>query len=149
MTHSCESELSREHYKQTVGSHHLLWFIPFFFFFFPLPGADHHPVHRLSRPDLFILLCLLSGEGCCGRGGQDWLLQLRRCPVVGRGKAAETENRNTLCTRSESLPVFAILRKGPKCSYFVTHYTYITWFLDCHSNFPTLLTYLKGHITCE
>lgn len=83
------------HYNLTVGSHHLLWFTPFF------SGADHHPVHRLSRPDLFILLCLLSGEGCCGRGGQDRLLQLRRCLVVGRGKAAGAENRNTLCTRSK------------------------------------------------
>lgn len=58
-------------------------------------GADHHLVHRLPGPDLFLLLCLLGGEGRCGWGGQDRLLQLRRCPVVGRGKAAKLENRKT------------------------------------------------------
>lgn len=64
-------------------------------------GADHHSVHRLPGPDLFLLLCLLGGEGCCGWGGQDGLLQLRRCPVVGRGKAAELDNRSTLYKRSK------------------------------------------------
>lgn len=60
-------------------------------------GADHHPVHWLPRPDLFVLLCVLGGEGRRGWGGQDGLLQLRRCPVVGRGKAAELEwDGNTL-----------------------------------------------------
>lgn len=53
-----------------------------------VPGADHHPVHWLPGPDLLLLLRLPGREGCRGRGGQDGLLQLRWCAVVGRGEAA-------------------------------------------------------------
>lgn len=79
---------------------HATFFGSFHVFFF-FSGADHHPVHRLSRPDLFLLLRLFGGEGRRGRGGQDRLLQLRRCSVVGRGKAAEAETE-THCTQEAS-----------------------------------------------
>ncbi len=83
-------------------------------------GADHHPVHWLPGPDLFLLLCLLGGEGCCGWGRQDRLLQLRRCPVVGCGKAAELENRNTFYTRRKSFTnVFVLVFS--KFSFFAMH----------------------------
>lgn len=54
-------------------------------------GAYHHPVHWLSWPHLFVLLCVPGREGCGGWGGEDRLLQLCWCPVVGRGKTANLE----------------------------------------------------------
>ena len=50
-----------------------------------LPGADHYPLHWVPWLDLLQLLHVPLWEGCCRAGWEDWLLQLCRCSVVGRG----------------------------------------------------------------
>lgn len=52
-----------------------------------LPGADHHPVHRLPGPHLLLLLRVPGREGRRERVGPGRVRQLRGRPLVGGGKS--------------------------------------------------------------
>lgn len=119
-----------------------IWsFIDYSFFLPCFSGAYHHPVHWLSWPHLFFLLCVLGGEGCCGWGGEDGILQLCWCPVVGRGKTANLER--IISCKSLSLRVLWMSLQGffppihifwdpwvPKFSHPLLH----TWKVTSYAN---------------
>lgn len=108
-----------------------------------ISGADYHLVHWLFGPDLFLLLCLPGGERCCRWGGQNGLLQLRRCPLVGCGKATKRDDKYFVqkkvphwCWAYILVPFFNIVQNA-----------YISGILECHMNLQISLANLKGYKT--